>query len=161
MSATRSTRYLPVRIADQSYSIVMDVVLAVHSLADAESIYSSVSSAVPGTAEADQFTGSGVPMVNLGILLGDTWRQSTPRYAVIVATPAGSCALLVDAIRSPVNMLPDEVHALPYLLTLTGCPFNAMISVEQERLPVIDVTRLLEHLRTVRPDLVTEVDYVG
>ena len=161
MSETRLTRYLPVRVVEQNFAIVMAIVLAVQPAAGDEPTYAAMSSATAGTEGPVRLPVSAVPMVDLGILFGRTWRQSAPQYAVIVATPAGSCALLVDAIGSPVSVLSDEVHGLPYLLTLTGCPFNAMINAKQALLPVIDVTRLLEHLRTVRPDLITEMDYAG
>jgi chemotaxis signal transduction protein len=161
MSEIRLIRYLPVRIIEQNYSIVMDIVLAVQPTAGDEPAYATMPSATLGTAETGDLTGSSVPKVDLGILFGGTWRQSAPPYAVIVATPAGTCALLVDAISSPVSVSQDNVFALPYLVTLTGCPFSAMISAKQEMLPVIDVTRLLEHLRIAPPDLTTEVDCAG
>ncbi len=161
MSDTRMVRYLPVQVAGQNYAIRMVNVLAVQSIADAELIDPPITSTASGAAEPDDFAGDAVPVVDLGVLFGDAATTSTNRHAVIVTTPAGSCALVVDVIRAIVSVESDDVQRLPNLLVLTGCPFSFIISVAETLLPVIDVARLLDHVRAVRPDLVAEVNHAG
>ncbi|NDJ75881.1 MAG: chemotaxis protein CheW [Chloroflexi bacterium] len=167
MSDTRLRRYLPVQVAGQNFAISMHVVLAVQQTAHPEMASTPTPSAAASAISSADTGSDTVPTVDLGFLFGGDVQQDTSppaapqRYAIVVATPSGSCALLVDTIHAIHSVEPEALYDLPYLVTLTGCPFETLISVDDTLLPVVDVARLVDRLRAVRPDLVVEVNYAG
>lgn len=152
-AVSQDFRYLPVIVAGYRYAIPMQMVLAVHRL-------SEDASSLEAASEPDSLPGENIPVVDLRRLFADSALESGS-HVVVLSTPVGLCATLVDGVR-PSRVVPAAAcHALPGIIARTGCPFSGVVRDSEESTPIIDAAQLADYLSQVASDLIVENSYVS
>lgn len=146
---TATIRYLPVQAAGHRFAILMADVLLVDHLDVTEAIQTAH---INPQADIEQIeAGHHISLLDLRAIFGTEFTTDIPAaYSIVVATPAGYGAALVDAVFPVQSATPEAFHPLPILVALTRPLFSGVIRVaEQPLLLVIDAPKLLTHPRPV------------
>jgi len=152
-SGSQDFRYLPVIVAGQGYAIPMQMVLAVHRLS--EDTPSLTTSSIP-----DSLTEESIPVIDLRRLFADS-ALDPGSHVVVLSTPVGLYATLVDGVR-PSRIAPAAAcRTLPAIIARTGCPFSGAVFSSKELTPIINVAQLAVYLSQVASDLIVEGTYVS
>ena len=146
-------RYLPVIVAGQRYAIPMQMVLAVHRLS--ENTPSLGASSIPNSLAEES-----IPVIDLRRLFADS-ALDPGSHVVVLSTPVGLYAILVDGVR-PSRITPaGACRTLPAIIARTGCPFSGVVFSSEELTPIINAAQLAVYLSQVASDLIVEGTYVS
>jgi len=144
------TRYLFVEVNHQSFAISMRDVLAIHLLESPDS------DSLP-VKQSEETLGA----IDLQYLLGQPARLSPSIYAVVLATQTYLCAVTVNEVRPVSTVSPDDLMALPPLISQLKLPFSGIIHRSGSFILILDVSALMQFIRYLSPDLVRERVYVA
>jgi chemotaxis signal transduction protein len=148
----QALHYLPVEVYGQTFAIPMSEVVAIHR-SGGGAVDESV---VPKVSEP---SGASVMTIDLRHLFWGEAVSSPHAHVVVISTHAGTCALLVDAVRPSRTAEATAQSPLPRLVAAMDLPFSGVLREPDVLVLIMDSQRLVEQLRQIAPELIVESVY--
>ena len=150
-SSHSTLQYLPVEVSDRLFAIPMPDVVTIQRV--------QVGNSENGSAtETEEQPSSGITTIDLRHLFWQDATASSKPHVIVVRTRAGTCALLVDAVRAARTVDKSAVDALPQLANSTAGIFSGVVHEPEPLTLILNTQRLVKHLRQAAPDLIVEND---
>lgn len=152
---TRSTslQYMPVDVSGRLFAVPMSDVVTI------QRVQVDASDTTNGASVSDSEPSQSQPVaqtIDLRYLFWGEALASRSPHAIVVTTSAGTCALLVDAVRASRVAEIDDVKRLPSIVSGTSRIFSGVVRNPDGLLLVIDIRRLVESVYQVAPELIME-----
>lgn len=156
MTDLQELSYLPIEVSGQIFGIPMAEVVAIRQMHGGEPLESVV---VEGAVGLDGHPA--LRPIDLGRLFWDSASSDLAGYVVVVTTPQGACALLVDGVRAARSAPPEAHYPLPRLMAPVGWLFAGIVSEGDALVLILNSEGLVAQLRQVAPDLIVEYMYAA